>query len=443
MVRAGAVIAAALAVCAVGPARADKLGRDNRTDDEIWDLIDAPLPINDVGVLLPAAGAAVGAVQARPWCDVTCSAVVNRSVIRPPLVGGAPPPARWRGRRYDWGCWAAHFTYKLPPGCRERLGVGSLGPEHLDWSLTDALPPTRGGAPKCRVRDWSPAEAAAEWQQRRRQLEVQSRPPTDMTTVMLFGTSLLRGTFEALVCRWNDEITGGFTWHGDIEPLDEIRRGNGTCHGLTQETIPKWYPKDTHDGRAFPVQHLRSCDINYACVEFGRALRVCYSFYGLGSVPQLHKWALCASGHHIDEIDVLVAEQGDAAFERDRQRLLEPSDCQRSAPSFTTLRLGRSVGLRPVLDAAALSTMHRFAPDKRYVQHLCTTLGGDLCPPVAATPVTEALYIKSVRPDCSGRPDHHDRLPGAPDHYAKMLLNLFVHTADLQPGQVEHCRLVD
>ena len=90
--------------------------------------------------------------MALPLCNLSCSDIVHRSIVLPPLSSHLP--SKRPGRSYDWSCFASHFTYHIPPNCKPQLELGTLGPEALSWTTRDAL------LNKCRLPDWSPAAAA-------------------------------------------------------------------------------------------------------------------------------------------------------------------------------------------------------------------------------------------------------------------------------------------
>ena len=263
-------------------------------------------------------------------------------------------------------------------------------------------------------------------------------------------------------------------------------------------TWERLYPNATHSlgQRETPlgVQNFGFCSDNYACAEFSEAesatgLRLCYSFYGLGSVDLGQNWAFCRAGHFVEDIDLLIQEQDDEAAERDVHRLagtpggypkspaLERKDpymvCRHrrrdgsssggdgdsSSSSFSSivatsggsqlpfpvLRLGTALGLRSVINGLAVEALSTYATDAKYAEALCREKGGNFCPPVAMAPQlvgeVPSLLIKGTAMDCKGH-DPHDRLPGTPDLYAQMVLGLVaVKAAAMAPGASEQCGL--
>jgi hypothetical protein len=363
--------------------------RDARTDDEIWgELEQSTTTLTRMGTSKGRGGTHIvdpwGAESSESWqtrtaalplCRVGCGTAVNGSVLLPPLSSRG---RRWGGDArgaYDWTCWIAHHTYHAPPGCAAPLGLGSVGPESLSWTTHDAL------LERCRLPDWSPAGAARAWRERRREA---ARGANDATaavvrpvTVLLWGSSLTRGTFEALVCRWNEEISGGFLNIDGVaeQPLAAARAGGGSCHGAGLDDThgqtwaalwEKLYPNATHGAQPFQ-QNSKSCTDNWACVEFGGGeregggqptLRLCYAFYGMRNIAagNPNTWAFCRAGLRLDEVDVLISEQSDVAFASSLATLQAESfaSCGGGGPpSFVTLRLGTVLGLRPVVDELA------------------------------------------------------------------------------------------
>ena len=365
--------------------------RDSRTDDEIWGELEQsaatltrrynPRGRGGTHIADPWGAESSEKWHARtaalPLCRVGCAAAVNGSVLLPPLSSRG---RRWGGDKrgaYDWTCWIAHLSYHTPPGCYAQLGLGSVGPESLSWTTHDAL------RERCRLPDWSPAGAARAWRERREAARGNAAAVARPVTVLLWGSSLTRGTFEALVCRWNDEISGGFLnidrRDGDgsgEQPLAATRAGGGSCHGTTLGINQTWaelwekiYPSATHGGAQFS-QDSKMCNDNWACVEFGGGeesegggqpvLRLCYAFYGLKSRINANSWAFCNAGLRLDEVDVLISEQGDDAYAASLAKLQTPSfaSCRGNGPlTFVTLRLGTVVGLRPVVDELARGSL--------------------------------------------------------------------------------------
>jgi hypothetical protein len=78
----------------------------------------------------------------------------------------------------------------------------------------------------------------------------------------------------------------------------------------------------------------------------------------------------------LDEVDVLISEQGDDVFAASLAKLQTPlfASCRGNGPlTFVTLRLGTVVGLRPVVDELALERLARAGQGRYWASSVCDT----------------------------------------------------------------------
>ena len=411
-----------------------------------------------------------GAWRARtdplPLCAVSCEDVRDRSVILPPLSSrGHGPRSERAGVAYNWTCWALKHTYHVAPACAR--GLGSLPAEEFSWSLEAAL------ALECRLPEFSPAEAARTGLRARGRLDAATglvaagaRP----MTVMLFGSSISRQLLEAMLCRWSGELSGGWlnaetaAWptRGSTIDVAAARADGGTCHGTASRN--GWealYPRATHGVAYAPPQRTPACSDNFACVEFGGVLRLCYSYYGLrwhelgkkgaSKNASAANWPFCEAGGRVEDVDLLVAEQGDAVLADETAALFGPdfASCRRGAPRagpagrapYATLHFTSPLGLRDSFHARVLGALGEYATDAAYARAACSRHGGALCPAVPMKPGYDFAIISNPAPkscDAETRGNAHPHLPGAPDLYAQAVLAM-IATSQLRPGETARC----
>ena len=369
-----------------------------------------------------------------PLCNVTCDRVFNESAFV-----FTPNREQKRGQSYDTlggkMCPFLRADYHTAPGCLQNAGLPRT--EHFEWSLKSALAPE----PTCRLHDWSPAEAARAWLSRQ-----DGRSVSGNVTVLLLGSSFYRQVFEAIGCRWREELTGGFLGapeskpEGKTRPIADVLAKNGSCVGKYPDpTRPEWNPL-THGGY-LPVQNSITCVDSYSCLEFskrGVTLRLCYSFYGLAFLQEGQElgdeWAYCRAGFTLEDVDFIFAARPAAHLEDDIAKLRAATSCRR--------RPGEALALPPILrmglagflthinhiSGRVVEEAQKAATAQRPRSHNATG------PPETwadnarwrGVPVraSEPGAIMRASPKFCDRFDGHSRLPGQPDHGAKVLLAL-------------------
>ena len=216
-----------------------------------------------------------------PLCNVTCSTVLHSGFFL-------------RLRRseqalknlYDHSCFILKASYHLSPSCVTKVPP-IFRPDLYTWTLLDAQ------LGKCTLTPLSPTQAVATWRERsprafRKLVEHGdidlNSAKTSMTTILLVGDSFLRQVFEAIICRWRHQITGGFVTVGfENLPgalkragcLERIIRSNGTCHGYFKKQYSRQY---SNEYRQILVQHTPYCSDAVSCFEFGLTTRFCFIY---------------------------------------------------------------------------------------------------------------------------------------------------------------------
>ena len=386
--------------------------------------------------------AAANASARLPLCEVSCGKIYSESAFV-----FAPDRAARRGAAYDHTCWATLSNYHTAPACLASAGLPRA--EHFAWTLRAALRP----AASCRMRDWSPGEAARAYLARRGP----ARAPDDALTVVMIGTSLFRQVFEAIACRWRGELAGGHLNAGATQdaagwtPVGDVLRNGGTCTGDKHRL--KYWPASTNGGFA-PPQNFEACSDQHGCLEYaaaggggGARLRLCYHQYGLNFVADParlgERWGFCRA-RAVEEIDLVVAERPRREAERDLAILGDANhSCHAprgaGAPRFAprVVHLGLGGFRKPLSDMIT-----RIVADAQ--ERAQTAAPG--AAPNASTPPDEwaaratwrgeAVRAASKQammhaaPDRCDRFDGHPRLPGTPDHAAQALLALLASGAE-------------
>lgn len=324
-----------------------------------------------------------------------------------------------RDLSYDHRCFLIKSDYRTAPSCLEYAGLPRT--EHYEWTLARAV----AREPVCRLHDWSPAEAARAW------LTRHHRQTSSMMTVLLTGSSFHRQVFEAIACRWHDELSGGFV-------------------GAT-ERVPSSKPLPPLVG-ALTLNHEtcnpQTCSDSYSCVEFtkhGTTLRLCYSFYGftfLKPGQSLNRtWQFCKEGHRLEDIDFIIAARPRASLEEDLAKWRSAHDCSRdptganSVPLPPILNVGLSGFLTHVYRLAAKVVKDAQATAERKTHKREERTEGTLSwaeaspelarwngEPVLAT--ESQVIMRAASGEKCERVGGHPRLPGQPDHAAKVYLSL-------------------
>ena len=183
---------------------------------------------------------------------------------------------------YDGRCWAIKAAYNCMADGRS--------PKADQWKWVADL---RAGAASCELPTLSPACTARLFSryQQREPASVSSRRGSlramTTTSVLMLGDSQVRQIFEAILCRFGGEITGGVRltsdsaigadlkhhtrflrseWSaGRLVPILDARGLPKQCNGGDQRWVDSFYPTDALP----PRMPDGSCVLNVARVDFG------------------------------------------------------------------------------------------------------------------------------------------------------------------------------
>ena len=217
-----------------------------------------------------------------PLCNVTCSTVLHSGFF----LRKRRRSEQASKNLYDHSCFILKASYHLSPSCVAKVPP-IFRPDLYTWTLLDAQ------LGECALTPLSPMQAIATWHKRSprvfRTLVEHGKndltsAKTSMTTVLFVGDSFLRQVFEAIICRWRHQITGGFVTVGfENLPgalkragcLERIIRSNGTCHGYFKKQYSRQY---SNEYRQILVQHTPYCSDAVSCFEFGSTTRFCFIY---------------------------------------------------------------------------------------------------------------------------------------------------------------------
>ena len=401
-----------------------------------------------------------------PECRLSCGNVLNSTVFVLP-----PSSENRRGEQYDHTCWILKDGYHTAPGCLPHAGLPH--PEHFEWSIREAAIDKT-----CVLKDFSPSEAAASWL---RYNPDRSTVHRRVLTVLMIGVSHFRQIYEAIGCRWKEEISGGymnapFSAPEDIFPVLDIIRDGGTCTGANSQFNQFHDPKIHGSTNLTPKTNYAchgghcGCTDEHTCIDFsprdkkesGIVLRLCYAQYGFTYLrpEEVHtlesKWGFCMHNFstgsfdgperspthgimRVEDIDIIINERKRETLERDLAVLSAKNhSCHRSADDSlyrpfnpVVLRLGMD-GFREQINRI-IGTAVNSAQNAALTQ-----IPFSEGPPEGASSIEawtnlstwRDVAVKSSTPQARARAspcrcdkyDRHHRIPGNPDHVAKAML---------------------